>query len=786
METRQPEELPRIDLELTLPVDRIKVGTSVGSYKILEILGEGGFGVVYLAEQTEPVRRRVALKVIKPGMDTAAVIARFEAERQALAMMDHPNVAKVFDAGTTEKGRPYFVMEHVAGVPITEHCDRHQLGIDERLDLFIRVCEAVQHAHQKGIIHRDIKPSNILVAYRDGESVPKVIDFGVAKAIEQRLTEHTIFTQQGQLIGTPAYMSPEQAEMTAQDVDTRTDIYSLGVLLYELLTGTLPFDPTSLRQAAFDEIRRIIREVEPPKPSTKLSSAITEGGDGPATMAQRRRMDPRTLTRRLRGDLDWITMKALEKDRARRYASATDFASDIRRHMTDEPVLASPPSAGYRVKKFVRRNRGVVVAVSVVLVVLIAGISGTTLALLDANEARALAEDRRKEAEAGREEASRQANISRGINDFLNDDLLGAVAPEEQGREVLMREVLDAASKAIEGKFPDGPLIEASIRLTLGNTYRSLAEYKVAEPHLERAVALRRSTLGEEHPETLSAVNALAVLYSYQGRHDEAEPLLLEMLERRRRVLGDEHPNTLKSMNNMAIVLLDHGKYGEAETLFRQILEIQRRVLGDEHPDTLGSMNNLSMLLLTADPADLRDPEAALRLAQQAVDKSRSRIPYYLDTLALAYQMTRDVDSAVEAQRKALSSLPPGESPVRNEFEGRFIQYLRERGDFAEMEQLHRDILARRRKELPGDAPATTEALCNLGTVLIERHNYTAAEPMLLECHERLKKNPDTPPARLTEALTALAQLYDSMSDPTKAAAWRAKLEGEGTEALRH
>jgi serine/threonine protein kinase len=330
-----------------------KLGSSVGPYKLLSLLGEGGFGTVYLAEQEKPVHRRLALKVIKPGMDTREVLARFEAERQALAMMDHPNIAKVFDAGSTEAGRPFFAMELVHGEPITDYCDRHHLTLDQRLELFVAVCQAVQHAHQKGIIHRDLKPKNVLVAVADNRPMPKIIDFGVAKAMAQPLTEQTIFTEQGQLIGTPEYMSPEQAEMSRLDVDTRSDIYSLGVLLYELLTGALPFDRQSLRRAGLEEIRRMIREIEPPKPSTKISTLGEKSQDS----AKKRRLDPAALQRRLRRELDWIVMKTLEKDRLRRYPTAWSLAEDVERYLHQEPVQAGPPGNWYRIRKYARRYR---------------------------------------------------------------------------------------------------------------------------------------------------------------------------------------------------------------------------------------------------------------------------------------------------------------------------------------------------------------------------------------------------------------------------------------------
>jgi serine/threonine protein kinase len=376
-------------------------GTTVGPYKLIQEIGEGGMGTVYLAQQSEPVRRLVAVKLVKPGMDSRQVLARFEAERQALALMDHPHIAKVFDAGAAPDGRPYFVMELVKGVPITRYCDDLKLGVRDRLALFADVCRAMQHAHQKGIIHRDIKPSNVLVAPYDGRPVVKVIDFGIAKAAGQPLTDRTLVTGLGAVVGTPEYMSPEQAELNNLDVDTRSDVYALGVLLYELLTGSTPLTRKRVKDAALLEVLRVIREEEPPKPSTRLSTT-----DGLPVIAANRGLEPRRLSGVVRGELDWIVMKAIEKDRSRRYESANGFALDVQRYLSDEPVSAGPPSTRYRVKKFIRRNRRQVIAGSVVLVALLAGTIGTTFGLF-----RALAAEGRAIAERDEKDTARQQAV---------------------------------------------------------------------------------------------------------------------------------------------------------------------------------------------------------------------------------------------------------------------------------------------------------------------------------------------------------------------------------------
>ena len=531
---------PAVDFDE--PALDLAPGTMLGDYKILDKIGEGGFGVIHVAEQRHPVRRRVAIKLLKAGMDTKQVLARFETERNALALMNHPGISRVLDAGATETGRPYFVMEYVEGDPITAFCDRQNLSIEERLELFTQVCAAVQHAHQHGIIHRDLKPSNILVAMDEGRPIPKVIDFGIAKALHQPLTDMTVFTHQGQLVGTPEYMSPEQAEMSGVGVDTTTDVYSLGVVLYELLTGALPFDAVRLRSQGLAEIHRILREEEPARPSTRISTV-----DANTTVVSRlRRTAPRVLSRVLRGDLDWVVMKAMEKPRVRRYASASELAADVRRYLAKEPVVAGPPSAAYRMRKFVDRNRVAVGFLVTVFLLLITGIVGTTWGMLEADHGRDAADTaknkavvakaeadiaraaavaakveadaRRTEAEDARglaedeiERANSERARARAVTDFLLDTL-GLADPDVTQLPVMtMADALDAAAAEVGVAFADYPESEAEVQEVLGLAYETLGRPDKAAIHLRRALKLYDTEL---EPDDLARLGLLDSLQS--------------------------------------------------------------------------------------------------------------------------------------------------------------------------------------------------------------------------------------------------------------------------------
>jgi len=549
-----------------------QAGMRIGPYKLLQMIGEGGFGTVFMAEQERPVRRRVALKIIKLGMDTKAVVARFEQERQALAMMDHPNIAKVLDAGATEAGRPYFVMELVKGDPITTYCDKNNLEIRERLELFTQVCQAVQHAHTKGVIHRDLKPSNILVATQDGRPLARVIDFGIAKATDHRLTEKTVFTEFRQLIGTPEYMSPEQAE-GGLDVDTRSDVYSLGVLLYELFTGTTPFDGDRLRSAAYAEMQRIIREVEPPRPSTRLSQST----ETIQSIAAHRRIEPRRLGALMRGELDWIAMKALDKDRARRYDSAGNLAADVQRYLAGESVSAAPPSTTYRLRKLVRRHRAAVFTAALVFAALVLGMIGTTVSLLHARdqrdravEAEHLATDRftqaekaRAEADAAREEAERFNRIATAVSDFFTFDVLNLQPTPAGEPEITVREVLERIPDKIGQHFSSEPSIEGVIRERVGQLYRNMGQPVRAAEFLERGAVLLEQGLGPDNRRTLTARHRLAELYLDLGRYAEAEAAFDQVYAARLRTLGRDNNFTWNSLRRRGCARVWGGKAEE-------------------------------------------------------------------------------------------------------------------------------------------------------------------------------------------------------------------------------
>ncbi|MEZ4387191.1 MAG: serine/threonine-protein kinase [Candidatus Krumholzibacteriia bacterium] len=555
-------------------------GTMIGRYRLIRPLGEGGFGTVFLAEQLEPVSREVALKVIKLGMDTRQVIARFEAERQALAMMDHPGIAKVFDAGATGSGRPYFVMELVKGEPITDYCDRRRLRTRQRLELFTRVCAAVQHAHQKGIIHRDIKPSNVLVTEVEGAAAPKVIDFGIAKATRRRLTEKTIFTQEAQFVGTPAYMSPEQAESSDLDIDTRSDIYSLGVLLYELLAGATPFDSTRLLSAGYGEIQRIIREVDPPRPSARVSGL----GDQLEATAEQRRLHGAQLVRRLRGDLDWIVMMCLEKDRARRYETANGLARDVERFLANEPVTASPPSRRYRLRKLIRRNRAVFAVGLAMALLLTAGIVGTSVGLVRARQAE--------------REAVTAAATSDRVAMFLTDMLEGVGPSAARGRDTeMLEEILQETRDKLGTELAGEPAVEGTIRSFLGTTYFDLGRYEDAREQYELARDLFTTAHGENHPDVAQQYGSLGLTLEALQDFPAAEAYDRRALALRLALFGEMDAAVGESKLNLANLLVNDARYDEAEPLLREALAIQRRTLGEEHEDIAISLNSLGNLM---------------------------------------------------------------------------------------------------------------------------------------------------------------------------------------------
>jgi len=748
----------------TAPTDGL-----IGKYKLLQRIGAGGMGEVYEAQQLEPIRRRVALKLIKRGMDTDAIVARFESERQALALMDHDCIAKVYDAGATPDGRPYFVMEYVKGIPITDYCEKSRLPTKARLELFLRVCEGVQHAHQKGIIHRDLKPTNVLVTVHEDKAIPKIIDFGLVKATAQSLTDRTLFTELGQMMGTPEYMSPEQAEMSGLDIDTRTDVYSLGVLLYEILVGSLPFDPKTLRQGGYEEIRRKIREEEPQRPSTRLTVLASTGDAAP-----RPRTEMVALSKQLRGDLDWIVMTAMEKDRARRYASASDLAADIVRHLKNEPVLAGPPSHRYRMKKFVLRHKVGVAAASAVMAAVILGMVGTTLGLLRARRAQRV--------------ASEEAATSRQVSDFLVG-LFKVADPESTlGSTITARQILDQGAARIEHELQDQPQTQARLLYTMGNVYKNLGLYGQAQPLLEKsyhlrqgsrhdedlalasnlaslgdlarlrgnltmaesllveAVAAKEKLLGPDDPQVAASLNELGVAYTAHGKFPDAESTLVRARGIREHALGPQHPELAETLNYLGVLYWRQGRYAAAESLYLRAITIWEQTRGENHPDLGRAFGNLGILYLTVGKYADAVPayERAVSIYEKVLGPEHTRTGQALGNLGRAYNELEDYAKAAPLFERSLAILEKRLGPDHPRVAtmlNNIANVKMKLNDDAAAEPLFRRALQIRERALGPDHPDVWWTVADLGVLYRDRGDYAAAEPLFrraLASFERL------------------------------------------------
>jgi eukaryotic-like serine/threonine-protein kinase len=702
------------------PADEEPPASRIGPYRLIEKLGVGGMGQVWLAEQTEPVRRRVALKLIKAGLYDDTIAQRFLSERQSLAMMEHPAIAKVFDAGATSAGQPYLVMEYVNGLPLTDYCDQRKLRVKDRLRLFLQVCEGVQHAHQKAIIHRDLKPSNILVTEVDGKPTPRIIDFGLAKFITPTVPGETMFTQYGAFLGTPGYMSPEQADPAVQDIDTRADVYSLGVILYELLTGDLPFDSARWKKQRFDEFLRQLRELDPERPSAKVGM----NKNASASRAETRSTDPRQLALSLRGDLDVITLKALEKDRNRRYGSPSELAADIERYLDNRPVLVRPASTGYRLQKYLRRNRLAVVLSSVAALLFV------SFAIVQAIQLRRTTQER--------DRADRVA-------EFMTQMFEVSDPSEARGNSVTAREILDRSSAEIDKSLGRDPELRASMMFQMGSVYQSLGLYTKAQSLLEQTLEIDRRTFGSVNEHTIATMSALALVLASQGQLGEAEKLARESADQASHLLGLRNAKSLKARHALSNVLYREGRYSEAEALGRVTLDTARSLLGPENPDT--AIYSIGLAMSCAALGRYSEAERLLRGAIEVDTKAfgadHLRTIYAMNHLAATLsesgkpvEAEKIMGQIFDTERRVLGP----DHPVTLGEASSLANYISDQGRYGEAATLFRDILARQRRLLGSDNPGTLLTTGNFANALAELGQFAEAEDLQKDTLERVRR----------------------------------------------
>jgi non-specific serine/threonine protein kinase/serine/threonine-protein kinase len=740
----------------------LQPGTVIGPYTITRRLGEGGFAVVYEAQQTTPVRRDVALKLLRPDVVNHQVIQRFAYEQQTLAMMDHPGIARVYDAGTTDDGQPYFVMELVDGLPITTYCDTHRLSIRDRLKLFTDVCHAVHHAHQKGIIHRDIKPSNVLVRTVDDRPEARVIDFGIAKALDHASVNQPAVTQERQIVGTPQYMSPEQAALAHDDIDTRTDVYSLGVLLYELLSGTTPLSETKSLRMPMNDLLQRVRDVEPTKPSLRVTTDRTVA----ITIARARRQDPLRLSRELRGDLDWIVLRALEKVPDRRYPSAYALAEDIRRHGRNEAVDAGPPSATYRLTRFARRHRVELAALAVLILSLVAlGAGGIVFGY------RERAATRRVETELAKSQA---------LAAFAQSIFAGINPAAARGADTtLLRTILDGATQRVDAELADQPGAAVPMLNMIGTTYTQLGEYALAEPIFRHAMAIGTNELGVNNGQTLDARSNLAVALGQQSRYTDAIEIILPVVEYKRRTFGTDSVELFDTESNLGVLYFNAGEYDKAESLQRDLLRRRRQHFGDDHRDTLATMNNLAMVYTNVRRMDEAIEMLELVLAAQLrLDGEKNpRTLATMSNLATSYSDVGRFDEAESMLRRALGVkrdiLPPGHSSIFIS-QANLASVLIKREQLNEAEAILREALEACRKSQGSMHLHTAGLLNQLGVTLREMGRPAEARACLTEAADimRTVAGPDHPNtiAIITNQLDVAERSGDSETVRTDAA----------------